>query len=296
VESARPPGPASAYAAELAYFPGIADQVLAAGIADERFDPDILEAAARSATAAWAAAVSGTAPHDSTTPHDSTDTDGAAGPRPVVAADLLRPGGPGARTRLVVREPVISRIQVAHLIADAEPPVVGLVVDIKGRRCIEDSDTGDPISGQPDQLTWFYEFWNLTRDGPAARPWRLGRGRDPHHPDLLPAPAPPAGPTLSAGPASPAAPTLPAAPAPPAGLPPPAAPPPRRFQVTCGFFEHDVHFGSGASIVARLMQDPSPDEAVQLILPAVIADITRFTGLSDWRPTLTSMSVSELPG
>jgi hypothetical protein len=76
----------------------------------------------------------------------------------------------------------------------------------------------------------------------------------------------------------------------------PPGPAPRRYEITCGFSEHDVHFGSGASIVARLIQDPSPDEAVALILPAVIADITRFNGVSDWRPALTSMSVSELPG
>jgi hypothetical protein len=65
-----------------------------------------------------------------------------------------------------VRDPQICRIQVSHLDTDASPPLLRLVVDIKGRRCIRDSDSGEPVSGNPEQLTWFYEFWNLVRDGP----------------------------------------------------------------------------------------------------------------------------------
>jgi len=143
-----------------------------------------------------------------TDPPGRTELDGAAdcgsgpAPRPLVAASLLHPGGAGACTRLVVREPRISRIQVAGLAAGAVPPFIALVTDVRGRRCIEDAGTGEPVSGRPDQVTWFYEFWQLVRDGPA------------------PAPGP----------------------------------------------------------------------------PAVIASLTRSSGLSDWRPDLTSMSVRGLLG
>ena len=183
MDPVRAPGPGSAYAAELCYFPGAEDLVLAAGIADERFDPEILGAAARSAAAAWATAVSSTSPAGRTDPPGRTELDGAAdcgsgpAPRPLVAASLLHPGGAGACTRLVVREPRISRIQVAGLAAGAVPPFIALVTDVRGRRCIEDAGTGEPVSGRPDQVTWFYEFWQLVRDGPAARPRRLARPR-----------------------------------------------------------------------------------------------------------------------
>jgi len=64
---------------------------------------------------------------------------------------LLHPGGPGARTRLVVRDPQIRRIQVSHLGTDASPPLLPLVVDIEDRGCIRDSGTGEPVSGNPEQ-------------------------------------------------------------------------------------------------------------------------------------------------
>jgi hypothetical protein len=45
-------GPGSAHSAELTYFRGVDDLVLAAGVADERFDPEVLDTAIRAALAA----------------------------------------------------------------------------------------------------------------------------------------------------------------------------------------------------------------------------------------------------
>ncbi len=52
-------GPGSAQTAEIIYGPDVEDAVLAAGIADERFDPGSLEAAIRQMLAAWVTAVGG---------------------------------------------------------------------------------------------------------------------------------------------------------------------------------------------------------------------------------------------
>jgi hypothetical protein len=65
---------------------------------------------------------------------------------PLVAPALLRPGGPGARTRLVVREPQIEAIQFWRLEADAAPPSVRLIVEIHGAPA---SGTATPASRCP---------------------------------------------------------------------------------------------------------------------------------------------------
>ena len=80
----------------------------------------------------------------------------------------------------------------------------------------------------------------------------------------------------------------------------PAAPgqpgPVRRFQISCGFFEHDVYTGGGVEITVRLAAAPSWNDAVQLVLPAIFARLTRSTGLSAWRPAIASLDVRELLG
>jgi hypothetical protein len=102
VASARPPGPASAYAAELA-LPGIADQVLAAGIADERFDPDILEAAALG-------------------PRAPSRADAASRP-----GSLSRPAAPGRPRRLILPA-VIADITRFIGLSDSRPTLTGMSV------------------------------------------------------------------------------------------------------------------------------------------------------------------------
>src|SRR5580704_13695436 len=154
-------GPGSAQTAEIIYGPAVEDAVLAAGIADERFDPESLEAAIRQTLAAWITAVG------------EDDTASEQDDSPLVAPALLRPGGPGARTRLVVREPQIEAIQFWRLEADAAPPLVRLIVEIHGRRGIRDRDSGEPVSGDPEVMTWFHQFWDMVGDGPATRPWHL---------------------------------------------------------------------------------------------------------------------------
>lgn len=70
--------------------------------------------------------------------------------------------------------------------------------------------------------------------------------------------------------------------------------PARRFRLSCGFFEHDAYTGGDVEITVRLTATPSWNDAVQLVLPAIYARLTRSTGLSAWRPTIASLSVLEL--
>jgi hypothetical protein len=274
-------GLSSARTAELTYHGTAPDEVLAAGIADERLAPEVLEAAIRDAIAAWAGAA------------EEGPAAGAPEPRadiaPAVAADLLRPGGPGARTRLVLRQPRIDSIGVMRLRTVPAPTLASLLVVVRGGRCIQDLDTGEPVSGDLDVMTWFHQFWDVVRDGPPARPWRLALRAGPNDresTDLQGAAWTTGQETARqyrdrTG----------------AGDPPPAPPGPvRRFRVSCGFFEHDVHTGGGAEVTARLAAAPAWNDAVQLVLPAIFASLTRSTGLSDWRPTISSLDVLELLG
>src|SRR5207302_9866212 len=72
-------------------------------LADGRFAPDVLEVAARRAVAAWAEAVDG----------DDAALLGLA--HPDAAQDLLHPGDPSGKTRLVVRGPQVKQIRIAGL-------------------------------------------------------------------------------------------------------------------------------------------------------------------------------------
>jgi hypothetical protein len=280
-------GPGPAQTPELIYDPAAEEAVLAAGI-DPRLDPEVLEAAIRATLAAWVDAV-----HERGTAARPAASAPAA---PEVAQALLRPGGPGARTRLVIRGPRIDTIEFWRLQAAAGRVAARLIVVVHGARCIEDRDTGEPVSGDLAVMTWFHQFWDVVADSPAARSWRLelrsgpvgrdyadmsgttfttGRETVPQYQERTGAAGPP--PAASAGPAAP-------------GEPGPV----RRFRISCGYFEHDVYTGGGVEITVRLAAAPSWNDAVQLVLPAIFARLTRSTGLSAWRPTIAGLDVREL--
>jgi predicted lipid-binding transport protein (Tim44 family) len=130
-------------------------------VADGRFSPDVLEVAARRAVDAWAQAVDG--------------NDGKL--RQIATADttreLLYPGDPSGRTRLVVRGPVVNRIRIVGLDAASEPPTMTIAVDLTGRRYLEDRDTTAVVSGSKSRKTSFTEHWTMALAGDAAQPWRI---------------------------------------------------------------------------------------------------------------------------
>jgi predicted lipid-binding transport protein (Tim44 family) len=132
-------------------------------LADARFAPDVLEAAARRAVGAWAEAVDG----------DDAALERIASPD--AAARLLYGGDASRQTRLVVRGPLVKRIRIEAVQVDSVPATMTVEVELGGRRYVEDRDTASVVSGSKDSAATFSERWTLALDGPADAPWRIVR-------------------------------------------------------------------------------------------------------------------------
>jgi predicted lipid-binding transport protein (Tim44 family) len=162
VEGAVAEAPAGVRTAEIADFDFAGEPRAAANdlsLADPRFEPAVLEAAARRAVAAWAEAV------------DGEDTGLAAVASPEALRALLYPNGEG--TRLVVRGPQVRQLRIVALDAAAEPATMTVEVDVTGRRYVEDRDTTTVVAGSRDAETSFTERWTLALDGADDTPWRV---------------------------------------------------------------------------------------------------------------------------
>jgi predicted lipid-binding transport protein (Tim44 family) len=136
-------------------------QAMDLSLADGRFAPDVLEIAARRAADAWALAVDG---------EDTALLDIA---HPAAARELLHPGDPSGRTRVVVRGPRVKQIRILGLDPAAQPPTLTLEVELSGRRYIEDRATAAVLAGSREREVTFRERWTLALDGDAAQPWRI---------------------------------------------------------------------------------------------------------------------------
>ncbi|HEX2086822.1 MAG TPA: Tim44-like domain-containing protein [Solirubrobacteraceae bacterium] len=165
LERAREDAPQGVSTAELAdvdYAEDARRAALDLSLVDERFAPHVLEAAARTAMAAWAEAVDG----------DDARLRAIAGDDAVQA--LLYGGDSGGRTRLVVRGPKLRALRIAALDPHAEPATLTVEADVSGRRYVEDRDTLELLSGSRDGETTFTERWTLRLDGTGEMPWRIG--------------------------------------------------------------------------------------------------------------------------
>ena len=130
-------------------------------LADGRFAPDVLEIAARRAVAAWAQGIDG----------DRRSLEAIAD-APVIR-ELLHPGDPSGRTRLVVRGPQVRGIRITALEPATDPPTMSLEVELSGKRYIEDRDTTEIVSGSQSRESQFTEHWTLALSGDNAQPWRI---------------------------------------------------------------------------------------------------------------------------
>jgi predicted lipid-binding transport protein (Tim44 family) len=130
-------------------------------LADGRFAPHVLEIAARRAVAAWAEGVDG----DRAALKSIAD-DG-------VVQELLHPGDPSGKTRLVIRGPEAKEIRITGLDAQADPPTMSLEVRLAGCRYIEDRDTTAVVSGSPSTHAHFAEHWTMGLTGEKEQPWRI---------------------------------------------------------------------------------------------------------------------------
>ena len=161
VADAVPEGTRIAEVADLDFQGDARAAALDLSLADGRFAPDVLEVAARRAVSAWAEAV------------DGDDAALLALAEPQAAQQLLHPGDPSQRTRLVVRGPRVKQIRITALDAAASPPTMTIEVDLEGRRYLEERDTAAVVAGSQSRQTAFTELWMLALDGNAAQPWRI---------------------------------------------------------------------------------------------------------------------------
>jgi hypothetical protein len=161
VADAVPEGTTVAEVADLDYDGDAHAAALDLSLADGRFAPDVLEITARRAAKAWAEAVDGDDARLRSIAH------GAA------VRELLHPGDPSERTRLVVRGPEVRRIRIVNLDAGSQPPTMTIEVELHGRRYIEDRDTTAILAGSQSRPTTFTEQWTFALDGDARQPWLL---------------------------------------------------------------------------------------------------------------------------
>jgi predicted lipid-binding transport protein (Tim44 family) len=161
VADGLPEGFTTSDLAELEFSGDARARALDLSLADARFMPALLEAAARRAVAAWAEAV------------DGADDSLLAVASPEAVQALLYGGDASRRTRLVVRGARVRRIEIASLQVEREPATMTVVVEVGGRRYVEDRDTAAVLSGSKDSATTFTESWTLALNGPDEAPWRL---------------------------------------------------------------------------------------------------------------------------
>jgi predicted lipid-binding transport protein (Tim44 family) len=161
VADALPGGFTTADLAEVGFDGDARAHALDLSVADGRFAPDVLEAAARRAVGAWAEAVDG----------DDADLEQVASPEAV--GELLYGGDASRSTRLVVRGPRVKRIQIAAVQVEQLPATMTVDVELGGSRYVEDRDTAAVLSGSKDGTTTFTERWTLALDGSDDAPWRI---------------------------------------------------------------------------------------------------------------------------
>lgn len=156
--------PAGVAVSEIAdlEFAGTARQAaLDLSLADGRFAPAVLEVAVRRAVEGWAEAVDG--------PDDRLLAVATA----AAAQQLLHPGDPSARTRLVVRGPRVEKLTITRLDATSEPAALTVELAVSGRRYVEDRETLAIESGRQDRETTWVERWRFELDDDAENPWKI---------------------------------------------------------------------------------------------------------------------------
>ena len=164
-EQAAAEKPAEGFSVADVATPEFADDARSAALdfslVDGRFAPNLLAAEVRRAVAAWAGAVDG----------DRSELAELASPQAL--SQLLHPGDPTGRTRVVVRGPEVRALRIVALDAKAIPARMSVEVEVRGSRYIEDRDTTEVVSGSQHSPTLFSEHWQLALDGDDAHPWRI---------------------------------------------------------------------------------------------------------------------------
>lgn len=161
VEDGLPPGFTTADLAVVSFDGTAREQALDLSLADARFAPDVLEAAARTAVAAWAEAV------------DGEDGPLEAVATPEAVSELLYGGDASRKTRVVVRGPRVRAIKILAVDVSSQPATMTIEVELGGRRYVEDRDTAAVVGGSKERAASFGATWRLALSGDEASPWRL---------------------------------------------------------------------------------------------------------------------------
>lgn len=156
-----PEGVATAEVADLDFEGDARAAALDLSLADGRWAPAVLEAAARRAVAAWAEAV------------DGADRDLLDVATSDAAVALLHPGDPSRKTRLVIRGPVVRRVRIVALDPVGDAPTMTVEVEVSGRRYVEDRDDASVLSGSKARETTTIERWTFALVSRDEQPWQI---------------------------------------------------------------------------------------------------------------------------
>jgi hypothetical protein len=251
--------------ASVEFYPPVDEAIEQARARGSRIDADLVSRAARRAVAAWAMAV------------DGYDTALAAAAVAAEAAHYLL--HPVYKRWQVAPEPRVTKIEVWRLEAETEPWPLDVKFQFDGRRRFEDPSQAGAADGEMP----FVGMLSLTLTGSGV--WRLSRGHVETLDEFL-------GYRFTSRRETPGEyrkRTGSDAPAESAGRP-------REFRIVAGFAEDDFRFGSEAEVQVRRETAPDRYEAVELVQPAVHAELTRALGEGDWRPAIRHVDVIELLG
>jgi len=131
-------------------------------LADPRFSLDVLETSVRQVIEAWAQSVDGPdTPLEGVATHEAID-------------QLLYDSDARRLTRVVVRGPMVRRVQVTSLDATHVPPRMRVDAELGGFRYVEDRDTVAVLEGSKTRPSAFSEQFTMELvDGSVARPWQV---------------------------------------------------------------------------------------------------------------------------
>lgn len=251
--------------ASLEVHPVVAEAMRTAGARDGRFGADAVIGSVRQALAAWVLAV------------DGDETALAAIAEAQAAHFLIHP--PMARWK-VAPGPAVTSIQIWGFEPEADPPQIRVAWRFtSSRRFTEPGQNASADEGE----TTFAGLLDLTLT--SSGQWQLSSG----HVDTLDGylgykftsrkETPDEYRERTGSAAVPA-----------------TAGPTRIFRLTSGFADHDVKFGSTASVDVRRETAPTRDEAAKLIEPAIWDVTVQALGDGDWRPSMSWLDVVELLG
>jgi predicted lipid-binding transport protein (Tim44 family) len=128
-------------------------------LVDDRFSPDVLTVAVRSAVEAWTIAIDGS--------DDALERRATPG-----AVQRLLYGG-SDQVRTVVRGPRIDEVVIDRVDGSTAPPRIEVTIEHRARWYREDRDTQAVVEGSRTKEQARTEHWTFALDDDAERPWLL---------------------------------------------------------------------------------------------------------------------------